>query len=99
MKATVSGSARINYVSETPGSVTVQYWDLPANVKTVIVNSTTGAHLSQTLATISAGGTGQEVINLPSHIAPGAYYVLATDGQTGAFISQTVPFYVATREP
>ena len=86
----VSGvaNAALNYTSQTAQTVSVMYFDLPANTKILIVDQISGVQINPNLPLVS--GSGSIVIPL-SGLLPGEYYLLAQ--QAGQWVAQTVMFY------
>ena len=81
----------LDYVSQTPKSVSVTYTDMPAGVDAVFVNQVSGAKTPSQSGALSAGGSGSVEIPNPG-LAAGQYYLAAQ--QSGQSIAQTVMFYV-----
>jgi hypothetical protein len=77
----------LNYVSQTPKSVSVTYSDLPAGADAVFVNQVSGAKTPSPGSALSAGGSGSAEIPVPS-LAGGQYYLLAQN--SGQSVAQTV---------
>jgi hypothetical protein len=81
-------NAALNYTGQTAQNVSVQYVDLPANTKIVLVDQVSGAIFSSPSAVVSGSGSlAMPLTGLP----PGQYYLLAQ--QSSQWIAQTVMFY------
>lgn len=86
-----ANAASINYGSQTTASVTVFYFNLPANTQLFLRNWVNGGELMAAVAPVS--GTGSVVV--PFNVlppGPGEYEVVGR--QAGAWIAQTVLFYL-----
>ena len=83
----------LNYVSQTPQSVSVTYTDMPAAANLVFVNQVSRAQTPAQSGALSTGGDGSAEIPIPD-LEKGQYYLLAQ--MSGNFIAQTVTFYVNT---
>jgi len=70
----------LNYVSQTPQSVSVTYSDMPAGANVVFVNQVSGAKTPAPGSALGAGGDGSAEIPLPGLAA----------GQGGAFVGLDV---------
>jgi hypothetical protein len=81
---------RVNYVSQGPGGITVECFDMPSGARLSLVNATSGASFGQTDCQSENGTQTVAVAGAPG----GQYYVLAQDG-SGERLAQTVPFYIA----
>ena len=81
----------LNYVNQTPKSVSVTYADMPAGVDVVFVNQVSGAKTPSPGSALSAGGSGSAEIPIPG-LAAGQYYLLAQN--SGQSVAQTVMFYI-----
>ena len=81
----------LNYVNQTPKSVSVTYADMPAGVDVVFVNQVSGAKTPSQGSALSAGGSGSAEIPIPG-LAAGQYYLLAQN--SGQSVAQTVMFYI-----
>jgi hypothetical protein len=81
----------LNYVNQTPKSVSVTYADMPAGVDVLFVNQVSGAKTPSPGSALSAGGSGSAEIPIPS-LAAGQYYLLAQN--SGQSLAQTVMFYI-----
>jgi hypothetical protein len=80
----------LDYVSQTPKSVSVTYSDMPAGTDVVFVNQVSGAKTPSPGA-LSAGGNGSAEIPVQGLVA-GQYYLLAQN--SGQSVAQTVMFYI-----
>jgi hypothetical protein len=86
-----AGAQTVNYGGQTTANVTVFYSNLPANTRLFLRNEVNGVESAATIPPVS--GTGSAVVSfnvLPP--GPGQYYVLAR--QSGAWVAQTVMFYL-----
>ncbi len=86
-----ASAQRVNYGSQTPSTVTVFYFNLPAGTRLIFLNQVNGAENMAAIAPVS--GTGS--VTIPYSVlppGPGQYYVLAR--QSGAWVAQTVMFYL-----
>jgi hypothetical protein len=83
----------LNYVSQTPQSVSVTYTDIPPAANLVFVNQVSRAQTPAQSGALSSGGDGSAEIPIPD-LEKGQYYLLAQ--MSGNFIAQTVTFYVNT---
>ena len=81
----------LNYVSQTPKSVSVTYSDLPAGADAVFVNQVSGTKTPSPGSALSAGGNGSAEIPVPD-LAAGQYYLLAQN--SGQTVAQSVMFYI-----
>ena len=81
----------LNYVSQTPQSVSVTYSDMPAGADVVFVNQVSGAKTPAPSSALGAGGNGSAEIPIPG-LAAGQYYLQAQN--SGQSIAQTVMFYI-----
>jgi hypothetical protein len=80
----------LNYVSQTPKSVSVTYMDMPAGADIVFVNQVSGANTPSGSA-LGTGGKGAAEIPIPG-LEAGQYYLLAQN--SGQSVAQTVMFYI-----
>ena len=81
----------VNYGSQTTASVTVFYFNLPANTQLFLRNEVNGAEHMAAVPPVS--GTGSAVV--PFNVlppGPGDYTVMAR--QAGAWVAQSVVFYL-----
>jgi hypothetical protein len=83
----------LNYVSQTPQSVSVTYTDMPAAANLAFIDQVSGAQTSAQSGALAAGGDGSAEIPIPD-LEKGQYYLRAQ--VSGNFIAQTVTFYVNT---
>jgi hypothetical protein len=83
----------LNYVSQTPQSVSVTYTDLPAAANLVFIDHVSGAQTPAPSDALAAGGDGSAEIAIPD-LEKGQYYLLAQ--VSGNYVAQTVPFYINT---
>jgi hypothetical protein len=83
----------LNYVSQTPQSVSVTYTDMPAAANLVFVNQVSRAQTPSQSGAFGTGGDGSAEIPIPG-LEKGQYYLLAQ--LSGNFIAQTVTFYINT---
>jgi hypothetical protein len=81
----------LDYDSHTATDVSVTYADMPTGTEVLFVNQTSGAKFPSSGDPLTAGGSGQADIPIPS-LAKGEYYLLAQEA--GQYIAQTVPFYI-----
>jgi len=82
---------RVNYGSQTTASVTVFYFDLPANTQLYLRNEVNGVEHMAAVPPLS--GTGSAVV--PFNVlppGPGQFTVLAR--QAGLWTAQSVMFYL-----
>jgi hypothetical protein len=90
LAASQSANAALDYTGQTATTVTVQYFNLPANTEIAFVDRIAGSILVPS-ATVS--GSGNLVVSLATlPPGPGEYYLLAHIGS--GWIAQTVWFYV-----
>jgi|KBSSwiStaDraftv2_1062776.scaffolds.fasta_scaffold4065829_1 hypothetical protein len=86
-----ASAQRVNYASQTPSSVTVFYFSLPAGTQLIFLNEISSAETIAAIPPVS--GTGS--VTIPYSVlppGPGQYYVLAR--QSGFWVAQTVMFYL-----
>ena len=84
----------LNYVSQTPQSVSVTYTDMPAGCRRSCSSTKSPEHRQPSPSgALSAGGSGSAEIPIPG-LASGQYYLLAQN--SGQSIAQTVMFYINT---
>jgi len=86
-----ASAASVNYGSQTTASVTVFYFNLPANTQLFLRDQVSGVELTAAVPPVS--GTGSAVV--PFNVlppGPGQYTVLAR--QAGAWTAQSVMFYL-----
>ena len=57
----------INYVSQTAGSVSITYADMPAATEVVYVNTTSGAQTPSGSPALNNGGSGKAAIPIDTH--------------------------------
>jgi hypothetical protein len=81
----------LNYVSQTPTSISVTYTDMPAGANAVFVNQVSGAKTPSQGGALSQGGSGSAEVPI-SGLAAGQYYLLAQNA--GQFLAQSVMFYI-----
>lgn len=81
----------LDYVSQTPQSVSVTFTDMPAAADLVFVNQVSRAQTPAQSGALAAGGDGSVEIPIPD-LEKGQYYLLAQ--ASGNYIAQTVPFYI-----
>jgi hypothetical protein len=84
-------AASVNYGSQTTASVTVFYFNLPANTQLFLRDEVSGVEHMAAVPPVS--GTGSAVV--PFNVlppGPGDYTVLAR--QAGAWTAQSVVFYL-----
>jgi hypothetical protein len=81
----------LNYVSQTPQSVSVTYLDIPAAANLVFIDQVSGAQTPAQSGALVAGGDGSADIPIPD-LDKGQYYLLAQ--ASGNYVAQTVPFYI-----
>jgi hypothetical protein len=82
----------LNYVSQTPSSVSVTYTDMPAGAQAVFVNNVSGQSTPAQGNALGKGGSGSAEIPI-SGVSSGEYYLQAKN--SGQSIAQTVMFYIA----
>jgi hypothetical protein len=82
----------LDYVSQTPSSVSVTYTDMPAGAQVVFVNKVSGATTPAQGGALSKGGSGSAEIPI-SGVSSGEYYLQAQN--SGQSVAQTVVFYIA----
>jgi hypothetical protein len=83
----------LNYVSQTPQSVSVTYTDMPAAANLAFIDQVSGAQTAAQSGALATGGAGSAEIPIPD-LGKGQYYLRAQ--VSGNFIAQTVTFYVNT---
>ena len=86
-----AGAASVNYGSQTTASVTVFYFNLPANTRLFLRDEVSGGEVMAAVPPVS--GTGSAVVPfsvLPP--GPGQFTVMAR--QSGAWVAQSVMFYL-----
>ncbi|MGA8498142.1 MAG: hypothetical protein WB764_21835 [Xanthobacteraceae bacterium] len=83
----------LNYVSQTPQSVSVTYVDMPAAANLAFIDQVSGAQTAVPSGALAAGGDGSAEIPIPG-LEKGQYYLLAQ--VSGNYIAQTVTFYINT---
>ena len=83
----------LNYVSQTPQSVSVTYTDMPAAANLVFIDQVSRAQTPAQSGAMAAGGDGSAEIPIPD-LEKGQYYLRAQ--VSGNFIAQTVTFYINT---
>ena len=83
----------LNYVSQTPQSVSVTYTDMPAAANLVFIDQISRAQTPAQSGALAVGGDGSAEIPIPD-LAKGQYYLLAQ--VSGNYVAQTVTFYVNT---
>jgi hypothetical protein len=81
----------LDYVSQTPSSVSVTYSDMPAGAQVVFVNKVSGQNTPAQGNALSKGGSGSAEIPI-SGISSGEYYLQAQN--SGQSIAETVMFYI-----
>ena len=82
----------LNYVSQTPQSVSVTYTDMPAAANLVFINQVSRAQTPAQSGALNTGGDGSADIPI-SGLALGQYYLQAQN--SGQSVAQTVMFYIA----
>jgi hypothetical protein len=80
----------LNYVRQTPQSISVTYADMPAGVAVVFHNETSGADTPAHNGAL-AQGSGSADIAIPK--LPGGQYRLRAQ-QGGQLVAETVKFYI-----
>jgi hypothetical protein len=85
----------LNYVSQTPQSVSVTYTDMPAAANLVFIDHVSGTQTPAQSGALAAGGDGSADIPIPD-LDAGQYYLLAQ--ASGNYVAQTVPFYISEKE-
>ena len=84
----------INFAELENRVISATYRNLMIGAKVVLVNKTTGEHLSDPITTIASPvPNGSLRIRLPESFKPGAYYLKALNGH-GEYAAQSVEFYV-----
>ena len=84
-------AASVNYGSQTTASVTVFYFNLPANTQLFLRNWVNGTETAAAVPLVS--GTGSIVVPFSGLFpGPGEYEVLAR--QAGGWVAETVVFYL-----
>ena len=83
----------LNYVSQTPQSVSVTYTDMPAAANLVFIDQVSRAQTPAQSGALAVGGDGSAEIPIPD-LEKGQYYLLAQ--VSGNYVAQTVTFYVNT---
>ena len=79
----------LNFAGFSGADVLATYVDLPASSRIVFVNRTSG----QTFGGVDAAGSGSATIPPPTGLSAGEYYLKAQDS-TGAYLAQSVVFYI-----
>jgi hypothetical protein len=88
---------RLNYISQTPTSINVDFFDMPAGAHVAFVNVTSNAHTPSSSTALSAGGSGSAAIPIETSLIAGQYFLIAQD--TGnQELARTVKFYISTGE-
>jgi hypothetical protein len=82
-----ASAQRLNYSTQTTGSVTVDYYNLPASTQIFILNQITGAKWAALVPLLSGSGS----LAVPVPTGPGQYNLLAE--QAGVWVAVTVMFY------
>jgi hypothetical protein len=80
----------LNYVRQTPQSVSVTYTDMPAGAAVVFHNQTSGTDTPAQNGAL-APGSGSADIAIPK--LPGGQYRLRAQ-QGGQYVAETVKFYI-----
>ena len=86
-----AGAASANYGSQTTAHVTVFYVNLPANSRLFLRDEVSGAESMAAVAPVS--GTGSAVVPF-NVLAPGPGQYTVTVRQAGAWVAQSVLFYL-----
>jgi hypothetical protein len=81
----------INFTSISGANVSATYANLPPGSHIVVVNKTSGETVDGD--GIVASGSASITIPLPTDMPAGAFYLKAQDS-TGAYLAQSVVFYV-----
>jgi hypothetical protein len=88
-----TGAARaesVNYGGQTTASVTVFYFNLPANTRLFLRNEVSGGELMAAVPAVS--GTGSAVVPF-NVLSPGPYELTVLARQAGGWVAQSVVFY------
>src|SRR5262249_44803181 len=80
-----AGAAAVNYGSQTTASVTVFYFDLPANPRLFLRNEVSGGELMATVPPLS--GTGSAVVSF-NVLSPGPYQLTVLARKAGGWVAQ-----------
>ena len=89
----VGTSPRIIYVDQTGRTVRFAYANMPAGTQIVGVAWASNFKMEPATFEVSQGGDGSAVINFPAS-SEGLYYLLAQRKNDGAYLAQTIDFYV-----
>jgi hypothetical protein len=84
-----SANAALDYTGQTATTVSVTYFNLPANTQIAFVDKISGATVAFGPTVSGSGSLVVSLAALPP--GPGEYYLLA---QAGGWVAQTVWFYV-----
>jgi len=85
----------INFVELDNRVVSATYRNLMIGAKVVLVDKTSNEQLPDPITTVATPApNGSLRIRLPTTVRPGAYYLKALNGH-GAYIAQSVEFYVS----
>lgn len=87
----MSDAPIVDFMSISGTNVLATYANIPPSSQIVFVSETSGQPFG---ASIDVSGGASATIPLPAGIPPGAYYLKAQDS-TGAYLAQSVVFYVA----
>jgi hypothetical protein len=86
---------RLNYVSQTPTNINVDFFDMPTGAHVSFVNVTSGAQTPSSNTALSGGGSGSTAILIEASLIAGQYYLIAQDSSNQE-LARTVKFYIST---
>ena len=86
---------RLNYVSQTPTVINVEFFEMPTGAHVAFVNVTSGLQTPSPNTALSGGGAGTAAIPIESSLIAGQYYLVAQD-TSNQEIARTVKFYITT---
>jgi hypothetical protein len=85
----------INFVEFENRTISAIYRNLMVKAKVVVVEKTSGAELSDPVATIaSPAPNGSLRMKVPDSVKPGTYYLKALNAH-GEYAAQSVDFYIS----
>src|SRR5882757_5573880 len=86
---------RLNYVSQTPTNINVDFFDMPTGAHVSFVNVTSGAKTPSSSTALNGGGSGSTAIPIESSLIAGQYYLVALDSSNQE-LARTVSFFIST---
>jgi hypothetical protein len=86
---------RLNYVSQTPTNINVDFAEMPTGAHVAFVNVTSAQQTPSPSTALSGGGSGSAAIPIESSLIAGQYYLVALDSGNQE-LAQTVKFYIST---